>query len=188
MGKSSRENEIKLAFPSTVLALEALTNAGARESVARRFEDNVVFDRDDRTLMRTGRVLRVRRDGERVVLTLKTPVEGTHPHKLRNEYETEVADQAVVTRILTELGFAPAYRYQKYRTSFALDAVDAELDETPIGTFVELEGAPEAVDRAAAALGASSGDYIVATYRELHERDAARRGVPAGDLLMAEKG
>src|SRR5690349_11084270 len=84
--------------------------AGARESTARRFEDNVVFDRDDRTLMRTGRVLRVRRDGDRIVLTLKTPVEGTHAHKLRNEYETEVADQAALTRILTELGFAPAYR------------------------------------------------------------------------------
>jgi len=187
MGKSSKENEIKLAFPSTTHARRALTNAGARESRARRFEDNVVFDRDDRTLMRTGRVLRVRRDGKRVVLTLKTPVEGTHPHKLRNEFETEVADQGAVTRILTELGFAPSYRYQKYRTSFALDGVDAELDETPIGTFVELEGAPDAIDRAAAALGASSGDYILATYRELHELDAARRGVPAGDLLLADE-
>src|SRR5262245_56922488 len=70
MGKSSKENEIKLAFPSTALAREALTNAGARLSNARRFEDNVVFDRDDRALQRSGRVLRLRRDGDRVVLTL----------------------------------------------------------------------------------------------------------------------
>jgi hypothetical protein len=40
------------------------------------------------------------------------------------------------------------------------------------------------VDRAAAALGATPADYILATYRELHERDAAARGVIAGDMLM----
>ncbi|HEX4824638.1 MAG TPA: class IV adenylate cyclase [Candidatus Polarisedimenticolaceae bacterium] len=187
MGKSSRENEIKLAFPSAGLAREALERAGARLSIPRRFEDNVVYDRDGGALARSGRVLRVRRDGNRIVLTLKTPVEGTHVHKLKNEFETEVGDQGMLMRILAELGFAPAYRYQKYRTSFALDEVDAELDETPIGTFVELEGGPEAVDRAAASLGASPGDYIVSTYRELHEHDALLRGVPVGDLLMTEE-
>ena len=76
------------------------------------------------------------------------------------------------------------YRYQKYRATYRLGAVEATVDETPLGTFVELEGAPEAVDEAAEALGAVPADFIRATYRELQEKDAASRGVVPGDLVF----
>ena len=49
-----------------------------------------------------------------------------------------------------------------------------DLDETPIGTFLELEGAPQAIDRAARALGFSSRHYIRGTYWSLFQ--ASRRG------------
>jgi len=52
------------------------------------------------------------------------------------------------------------FRYEKYRTTFRLPDSNAwanglliELDETPIGTFVELEGPAAAIDRAAEELG-----------------------------------
>jgi hypothetical protein len=50
----------------------------------------------------------------------------------------------------------------------------AELDETPIGTFLELEGSRAAIDRAARGLGFGPADYIVETYvalfiEKLHE-------------------
>jgi hypothetical protein len=61
-----------------------------------------------------------------------------------------------------------------------LDTVEAAVDETPLGTFVELEGLPDDVDRAAAALGARPEDFIRASYRELQENEAAARGVFAG--------
>jgi adenylate cyclase class 2 len=185
MAKSSRENEIKLAFSSAEGARHALSRAGGHERDGRTFEDNVLFDLADRPLTRAGQILRLRRSGDRAVLTMKTPVEGEHRHKVKNEYETGVGDFDAMMRILTHLGFAPVYRYQKYRTSFGLHGVDAELDETPLGTFIELEGDPEAVDRAARALGAVPADYILASYRELHEQHAAAQGVPVGDLLMA---
>jgi len=184
MAKSSRENEIKLAFPSPTLAIQKLLQAGARQAGNREFEDNVLFDLPDRQLTTRGRLLRLRRVGERAVLTFKAPVEGVHRHKVKTEHETAVADPDAMLRILSDLGFEPVYRYQKFRSTFRLDAVEAVVDETPLGTFVELEGLPEDVDRAAAAVGATSADYIVATYRELHERDAAARGIAVGDLLM----
>jgi adenylate cyclase, class 2 len=184
MAKSSRENEIKLAFPSPTLAIQRLLQAGARQTGNRDFEDNVLFDLPDRPLTTRGRLLRLRRVGERAVLTFKAPVEGEHRHKVKLEHETAVADPESMLRILSGLGFEPIYRYQKFRSTFSLADVEAVVDETPLGTFVELEGAPEAVDRAAAAVGATTGDYILATYRELHERDAAARGVAVGDLLM----
>ena len=41
---------------------------------------------------------------------------------------------------------------------------------------------------AAAALGAAPSDFVRATYRELQEKDAAARGVVAGDMLLPATG
>jgi len=185
MAKSSRENEIKLAFPSPELAIRRLLQAGATETRGRVFEDNVLFDLPDRLLTGSGRLLRLRRSGDESVLTFKAPVAGHHRHKVKTEHETAVADAEALEQILAGLGFKPVYRYQKYRSAFRLGAVEALVDETPLGTFIELEGAPDEVDRAAAALGATADDYITATYRELQEREARARGAVAGDLLMS---
>ena len=184
MVKSNRENEIKLAFPSPETAVRRLLDAGAREVHARAFEDNVLFDLDERPLMKSGRLLRLREYDGASVLTFKAPVPGEHRHKVRIEHETAVADPEALRSILLALGFEAVYRYQKYRATYMLDGVVAALDETPLGTFVELEGAPDDVDRAASALGARSNDFIRATYRELQEVDAADRGVVAGDMLL----
>lgn len=184
MAKSSRENEIKLAFPSPELAVRRLVQAGGSEVAARVFEDNVLFDLPDRPLTRSGRLLRLRTAGDEARVTFKAPVAGEHRHKVKTEHETTVGDAREVRAIFEGLGFEPVYRYQKYRSTYRLGGVEALVDETPLGTFVELEGAPDDVDRAASALGATPADYITATYRELHERDAARRGTPVGDLLM----
>jgi adenylate cyclase class 2 len=184
MAKSNRENEIKLAFPSPESAVSRLRTAGAREVMARTFEDNVLFDFTDRRLTASGRMLRLRRCGGTSLLTFKAPVAGEHRHKMKIEYETAVADPEALRSVLLGLGFEVLYRYQKYRATYRLEAVEAAVDETPLGTFVELEGAPNDVDRAAAALGVAPPDYIRATYRELQEADANARGVVAGDMLL----
>jgi adenylate cyclase, class 2 len=183
MAMSRRETEIKLAFPSPQDARRALALAGATESRPREFEDNLLFDLDDRRLESAGRLLRLRRAGARAVVTYKGPAESGHRYKIREEAEVSVADGEEMDRILRGVGFRPGYRYQKYRTSFELEGVAIALDETALGTFVELEGEPDAIDRVAAALGKGPRDYLRTTYRELQEQDAAARGVTAGDLL-----
>src|SRR5262245_41941170 len=184
MAKSNRENEIKLAFPSPDSAISRLREAGAREIHPRAFEDNTLFDFPNRSLTASGRLLRLRTYGATAYLTFKAPVEGTHRHKVRIEHETEVSSAEATRSILLGLGLGAVYRYQKYRTGFELDAVEASVDETPLGTFVELEGPADDVDRAAEALGVAPSDFIRATYRELQEIDAAARGSVAGDLLL----
>ena len=184
MVKSNRENEIKLAFPSPETAVERLLGAGARKVHARAFEDNVLFDFADRALTKTGRLLRLRSFDGVFLLTFKGPVPGEHRHKVKVEHETTIEDPEAFRSILLGLGFEAVYRYQKYRAIYRLDAVAAAVDETPLGTFVELEGPPDDVDHAAASLGAVPADFIRATYRELQERDAASRGLTAGDLLL----
>ena len=118
------------------------------------------------------------------VLTVKTPVEGQHRHKVRDEDETTVGDADVMTRILDGLGFAPCWRYQKHRTTYTLGGLEICLDETPIGCFVELEGPPDEIDVVTQQLGFTQDQQIRETYRELQEREAGRRGVSPGDLLL----
>jgi adenylate cyclase class 2 len=184
MQRSKQEIEIKLPFDSPSAASEKLSRLGAEKRTPRLFEDNIVFDRDDLSLKRADTVLRLRTKGERHVLTLKTPVEGEHRHRVRNEDETDVTDFEATARLLKRLGFAPRWRYQKYRTVYALDDLSICVDETPLGCFVELEGPPEQIDRVAGDLGFVPEQHMRESYRELHERDAERRGVPPGDLLL----
>lgn len=181
---ASRETEVKLPFESARAALDALESAGARLEVPRSFEDNRIYDRADGSLERDGLVLRVRRDDRGGSVTFKGPVEGEHRHKVRVEHETPVGDPEAAHRLFEGLGYRVAWRYQKYRTVYRLGEVEAMLDETPIGCWVELEGAPEAIDRAAARLGVAPERYVVDTYRDLALRHARERGIALADLVF----
>ena len=60
-----------------------------------------------------------------------------------------------------------------------------ELDETPVGTFLELEGPGEAIDRAAKELGYGVKDYVLKNYLVLYVEDCRKRGVEAGNMLFS---
>jgi len=180
----NREIEVKLRFDSPENALAKLQSLGAVESTPRLFEDNVLFDRAHDPLHRAHQALRLRRVGDRAVVTYKGPVEGDHRHKVRVEHETDVTDGDATERILLSLGYEPHWRYQKYRTEFALGQLHICLDETPLGCFVELEGSPDEIDRAAEKLGFTAGEYVTASYRELLELEAARQDRRPWDLVF----
>jgi len=137
---------------------------------------------------------------QRIRLTMKLPVDGqvgSRPpepqprHKVRQELELEVTDAGTLGRIFGALGMKGWFRYEKYRTAFRLPASSAwakglliELDETPIGLFVELEGPPSAIDRAAAELGFAKHDYIVENYLSLYVKACRAAGEQPGDMLF----
>ena len=62
-----------------------------------------------------------------------------------------------------------------------------ELDETPIGTFVELEGPAEAIDRAAEELGYSKRDYVLKNYLRLYMEDCRCRGEEPRHMLFPKR-
>ena len=112
--------------------------------------------------------------------------------KIREETEVEVADAAMLRKIFEGLGLRGWFSYEKYRTTWKLGAATRwakdlliELDETPAGVFVELEGSPEAIDKAAEALGYSRKDYLLKNYLELYAEDCKRRGITPGNMLFA---
>lgn len=184
MPRASRETEIKLPYPSSNQAFEALDSLGARVVSARSFEDNAVFDWPDGRLESSGRMLRLRTCAGVATLTYKAPVEGVHRHKVRLEHETVLGDAEAARKILEALGFRSVYRYQKFRTVLEIAGLTACVDETPIGCWVELEGDPSAIDAIAARLGFGPDRYVRDTYRDLHERACVAAGLPRLDLVF----
>ncbi len=204
------ETEIKLRIRDKKAFLRALRKMGTKVRAgqpARVHEANTIFDTPDGGLAKHGQLLRIRTETpvagrqnkgkkpkQRVVLTFKSPAAGAvtpGKYKVRDEIEMEIADAATLGKIFLGLGLKGWFRYEKFRTTHLLPAsarwakgLLIELDETPIGTFVELEGPPEAIDRAAALLGFSRRDYILANYLMLHIAECRRRGIEPGDMLF----
>jgi adenylate cyclase class 2 len=113
-------------------------------------------------------------------------------HKVRDEIEAQVTDSANLVKIFEGLGMRGWFRYEKYRTTYQLPAARSwardlliEIDETPIGIFVELEGPPAAIDRAAVELGYSKRDYILTNYLALYAEDCRRKGQQPQNMLFS---
>jgi adenylate cyclase, class 2 len=146
----------------------------------RRLQHDVLVDTADGRLQAAGTALRVRRDGDRAYLTFKGPVL-PGPVKAREEIETEAASGDTLLALLAALGYLPTFRYEKYREEYATDGAVLAIDETPLGTFVEIEGAPTTIHAMAARLGFTAADYVTASYRALF----VASGVPGPDMLFA---
>lgn len=141
---------------------------------------------------------------KRVLVTFKSPVErpstagagslAVERHKVREETELEVSEAGTMAKIFEALGMNGWFTYEKYRTTYRLPpskrwgkGLLIERDETPIGTFVELEGPPEAIDRAAKELGFSKEDYIVENYLVLYMEDCQRKRIKPTNMVFSER-
>ena len=161
------EIEIKLAVTDRDDAARRLVEAGAEMVEARSFEDNWLFDHPDGRLKERRVMVRLRKGSGRARLTLKEPTGEESAYKVRREVETAVDDGEAVRALLEAIGLHVAYRYQKYRATYRAGDLLVTLDEVPIGTYIELEGSPDEIDRFAARLGFSRDHYINVSYRQL---------------------
>lgn len=217
----AEETEIKCRIEDVKAFQRALkrirTRALGKGKDVRVHEMNLLFDTPEGGLAKHGQLLRVRVEQrgaakgrakrERVVLTYKSPAMRPDApgaasgyqvrvgrHKVREEYEVEVADAKALSQILEGLGLRGWFRYEKYRTTYRLPGSAGwakelliELDETPVGNYVELEGPPEAIDRAAGLLGFAQRDYTTKSYLQLYLEDCRRRGQTPSHMLFAAK-
>jgi adenylate cyclase class 2 len=159
-----RETEVKIRIASAEAARELLRRAGAELVRERHFEDNALFDDRAGSLRTSGTVLRLRRTPRGGVLTFKGPREIEDGVKSREERETSVDDPDEVLAILRKLGYRPLFRYQKYRETWTHRGQEIEVDETPIGAFLEIEGDAEGIHAVAADLGFSATDFVTESY------------------------
>lgn len=101
------------------------------------------------------------------MVTFKGPRRIVEGIKSRPETESTVSDPDALQAILGALGLRSVFRYQKYRETFEWKDVEIVVDETPIGTFLEVEGSLDGIHEAAAALGYGPADYLTDSYASL---------------------
>jgi adenylate cyclase class 2 len=178
------EREIKLRFDSADEARAKILALGATPLHGRRLQEDALLDTDDELLRRQRATLRVRCEGGKSLLTYKGPVlPGLL--KIRDEFETVVADGEALLTILESIGLHVWFRYEKFREEFSADDVVMAVDETPVGTFVELEGGEAAIHATARALGKTLDDYITDSYRFLYLQHRDANGLAGHDMVFA---
>ena len=137
-------NEVELKF------LEIDTEAIRQKIIllgAKKVFDGVMkaayLDNEAGDIKKTNRVVRIRTEGEKVVLAYKEPQESTFASSSK-ETEITVSDYDVTKALFAKLGFTPSREYEKHRESYKLEGYSFELDTIPgIPTFLELEATSE---------------------------------------------
>ncbi len=167
------ETEIKFCVVDVVALAGQLQAAGFHLDTPKTFESNVLYDTPDRQMRARTEILRIRDYGGKWTLTHKRLPDdgpGEDRHKHRVETETVVADGNALAEVFRSLGLVPAFRYEKWRSEWSDGEGHCVVDETPIGTFAELEGPAEWIDRTAALLGIPHSDYMTLSYGRLFEQ------------------
>lgn len=168
-----------------VETLARITAAGFRVSQPREFEANTLYDTKDGALLHAGMLLRLRQAGDRGIVTWKgRAIPG--PHKARPELETGVASVDLMAQILSQMGYEPVFRYEKYRTEFKSGHPGGVVvfDETPIGAFLELEGKGDWIDETAAELGFATQDYVLESYGSLYRNYCREKGMEPTNMVF----
>ena len=180
------EREVKLRFDSPEEARAAILAAGATSLRCRRLQEDALLDTEDETLRRRRCVLRIRTEAGKSLLTFKGPVQ-PGAMKLRDEFETVIGDGEVLQRVLEELGLHVWFRYEKYREEYAVEDVSVALDETPLGTFVEIEGGENGIHAMTRALGRTAADFILDSYRGLFVQYREEHGFSSPNMVFGEE-
>ena len=182
MSAEPQEIEVKFYLKDLRKMEARLREFEARLVQARVHEKNIRFDTRDRDLRRENRVLRLRRD-ERVRLTYKGPSRNDAGVLSRTEIEVTVDDFEKARQFLEAFGFEKSFFYEKYRTTYEIDGLHLMLDETPLGSFIEIEGEnADSIHALSEKLGLNWDAAVAASYAALFERVCTAQNLNMQDL------
>ncbi len=168
------ETEVKIRISQEDLdpIRARLKELGAHCLSPRREEKNILFDFDDRSLETCGCAVRLRTYGEKTTLTFKGEIQEDPRFKKRQELETGVENPQATIKDLKALGLHICFEYSKIREIYTLsvdqDQAEICLDETPVGTFVEIEGPENTIEALASQLGWTPDSFIRRNYVEMY--------------------
>ena len=180
---SHNEIEIKFRVEDVRALARKLRTAGFRLVTPRTHEMNTLYDLPGEVLRGRKELLRLREYGSEWTLTHKAGKK-TGRHSSRVELETGVNDGKKMDLILRALGYSPSFRYEKFRAECTDGKGQVVVDETPIGNFCEIEGAPRWIDATAKRLGVRQADYITKNYAGLFLEWKARTKSRAEEMTF----
>lgn len=181
------EIEAKFRVADVQKLAERLHALGFRTITPRTFERNTLYDTPDRKLRAIQSILRIRKYGDRWVLTHKCLPPDNDPnarHKHRIETETEVTDGEALGEVFEQLGYQPVFVYEKWRAEYADATGQCVVDETPIGAFAELEGPEEWIDAVSQKLELEASSLMTLSYGRLFEDWCRETGYPIRDMTF----
>ena len=162
------EIEVKIPVADLAALEPQLRAAGFVPTHPEETETSQLWDRDGE-LQAQGSALRIRRYGAQAWLTWKGRRVADPRLKIRPELETPVADPEATAGILAALGFQPTLTIVKRRALWQRGDLEACLDATPFGRFLELEGPREAIQAALEQLGLEASPIEPRSYATLFE-------------------
>lgn len=177
--------EIEIKFRVTDLGALAcmLRRAGFRLVTPRTHEMNTLYDLPGEVLRKRKELLRLRMYGSSWKLTHKSGGK-TGRHSSRVELETGVDDGNKMDVILRALGYAPSFRYEKFRAEWKDKTGNVVVDQTPIGDFCEIEGPSRWIDDTARKLGVNRDEYITKNYATLFAEWRQETGSTAQEMTF----
>ena len=175
--ESQIQDEIEVKIEVSEAELESLRvqleTAGFSKTATRQKEENLLFDFSDRRLTNSGCALRLRKYGDKKVMTYKGPRKADPLLKIREEIETLLTDFKAAQSIFEAIGLEVTFSYGKYREKYSLenesDPVAICIDETPVGNFVEIEGSRKNIERFAALFNWGPDRFIQKNYIDLYQ-------------------
>jgi len=176
------ELELKARVEDPDSLRKALLAAGA-ELVYRGAMLDRRFDRKDR-LQRRDEVVRLRvyhpadRSGEWGVLGWKGPVGKRDGYRHREEWESRVDDPRAVLVVLRHLGYKIVVRIDRAIEQYNLAGATLRLEWYPaMDVLLEVEGAPDEIERAIAATGLPRESFLAESlpyFKEAYEKRTGR--------------
>jgi len=178
------ETEVKFLLKDPEAMRRRLRQAGAVKAGV-VFETNHRYDDGDGRLMSRQCLLRLRRD-RCSRLTVKCPnLQGGLQFKTHDEFEIEVSDFDMASRILEAIGFHRAQVYEKHRETFEMDTAEICLDRMPYGHFLEIEGTAATIPAVAEQLGLDWQRRILANYLQIFDAIRQSFNLPFSDVTFA---
>lgn len=131
------EKKYRLSIEQREYVLKNLEEIGAKY-LREDFETNYIYGGG--ILEEQKSVLRIRKTGEKSLLTYKRNLKTLSGIKQHIEHETEISDAEAVEKIIENLGFELGLIYEKRREIWRFRNVEIVLDELPFGFYMEIEG------------------------------------------------
>ena len=175
-----REVELKAVLDSWDDRRARLLRAGATRVFAGRLEDRR-YDTEERSLATRDIVLRLRTyrnvEGARAELEFKGPTGYERGYKVREEVGSTVADPEAIALVLAGLGYILTRAIDREIEQFEVDETIVRFERYPrMDDLVEVEGEPEALERAIATLGLPRTAFTSERLTDFAARYEARTG------------
>jgi predicted adenylyl cyclase CyaB len=178
-----REVEVKGVVTDMAACVARIRAAGGELVMQGRLEDRR-YDTPDGSLGKRDEVLRVRAfrglPSSQLTIDWKGPTSEEGGYKVREEISSGLTDSDALIAILGHLGYSCNMAIDREITQFELSGATVRFEEYPrMDTLVEVEGVPEAIERAIEIIGIPRHAFSTERLSAFVSRFEARTGVRA---------